>query len=80
MLYKMSQYYPELYERFGRNVKVKLDLSNYATKPDLKGATSIDTTNLVSNCDAPRLKVEVNKLDAEKLKAVLTDLTKLSSR
>ena len=35
-LYKMSQYFPKLYEPFGVDINVKIDLSNYATKTDLK--------------------------------------------
>ena len=77
-LYKMSQYFPELYESFGRNAKFEWDLSNYATKVDLKRATSTDTSNLASKHDVPKLKAEVDKLDFEKLKAALTDLTKPS--
>ena len=42
----MSQYSPKLWERLSRNIKVELDLSNYATKADLKGATWVDTSNL----------------------------------
>ena len=38
-LYQMSQYFPEPYKSFGRNINVKVDLSNYATKTDLKNAT-----------------------------------------
>ena len=41
----MSQYFPEPYEPFGRDINVKVDLSNYATKIDLKDATGIDTSN-----------------------------------
>ena len=37
----MNHYVHEPYERSGQNVKVKLDLSNYAKKADLKGATGI---------------------------------------
>ena len=47
-LYKMSQYFPKPSDRFGGNIKVELDLSNYATKADLKGATRVDTSNLAS--------------------------------
>ena len=36
----MSQYFPE--PTFLEKVKVKLDLSNYATKTDLKNASGID--------------------------------------
>ena len=42
----MSQYFPEPYNRFGGNVKVELDLSDYTTKTDFKNATGIDTSNL----------------------------------
>ena len=37
-LYKMRQYFPKPYKNFGGNVKVELELSNYATKTDLKNA------------------------------------------
>ena len=42
----MSEYFPEPTSSGGR-VKVELDLSNYATKADLKSATDVDTTNLL---------------------------------
>ena len=35
-LYKMSQYFPKPYEPFGGNINVRVDLSNYATKNDIK--------------------------------------------
>ena len=38
----MSEYFPEP-KSLGRKVKVELDLSNYATKADLKNLTGIDT-------------------------------------
>ena len=41
----MSQYFPKPYRRFGGNINVKVDLSNYATKVDLKNATEINTSN-----------------------------------
>ena len=37
------------YEHFGRNIKVELDLSNYATKVVLKGATGVNISNLAQN-------------------------------
>ena len=43
----MSEYFPKPYERFDRDISVKLDLSDYATKADLKEATGVDTSNLV---------------------------------
>ena len=56
----MSQYFPELYEHSGGDVKVKLDLPNYAKKADLKGATGIDTSTLASKRDSPNLKTKVD--------------------
>ena len=41
----MSQYFPKLYEPFGGNIKVKVDLSNYATKTDIKNIAHIDTSS-----------------------------------
>ena len=38
-LYKMRQYFPKPYKNFGGNVKIELELSNYATKTDFKNAT-----------------------------------------
>ena len=41
----MSQYFPKPYEPFGGDINVKVDLSNYATKVELKNATRIVTSN-----------------------------------
>ena len=71
----MIHYFPKPYEPFGRDINVKVDLSNYATKAYLKDTTGIDITlklNLVS------LKAEVDRLDIDKLAPVPVDLTKLS--
>ena len=57
----MSEYFPELKSSGGR-VKVKLDLSNYATKADLKNATSVDTTKFAKKVDLADLKSDVHKL------------------
>ena len=40
----MSQYFPKPYEPFGGDINVKADLSNYATKADLKNVTGVDTS------------------------------------
>ena len=32
----MSQYFPKPFRNFGRNISVKVDHSNYATKSDIK--------------------------------------------
>ena len=75
----MSEYFPKPYKRFGGDISVKLDLSNYVTKTDVKGATCVDMGNLVAKSDLARLKTEVDKTDVDKLKAVPTDLSKLSN-
>ena len=43
---KMSQYFPNPFRIFWGNIDVKVDLSNYATKTDLKKVTHVDTSNL----------------------------------
>ena len=60
-------------------VKVELDLSTYAKKPDLKGATGIDTTTLPSKTNLASLKTKADNLDADKLKTIPADLRKLSN-
>ena len=66
-LYKMSQYFPKPYESFGGDINVKVDLSNYATKADIKNILHIDTSSfaLKSNLASPKTKVD--KLDIDKL-------------
>ena len=53
---KMSQYFPESYERSVGNVKVELDLSNHATKADAKRATGLGVFMLASKTDLASLK------------------------
>ena len=72
-IYEMSQYFPKPYNGFGGNVKVELDLFNYATKTNLKGATGIDKSNLALQSNFAKLKSEVYKIDVEKLKTFPTD-------
>ena len=75
----MSDYFPKQYEPFGENISVKLNLSNYVTKVDLKRAKRIYTSNLAVKFDLASLKAEVDKIDVEKLKTVLVDLSKLNN-
>ena len=77
--YKMIQYFPKPYGPFGRDINVKIDLSNYATKTDLKGAIGIDTSNLAVKSNLVKLKAEVDKIDVDKLKTVSVNLSKLSN-
>ena len=43
-LYKMSQYFPKPYEPFDGDISVKIDLSNYARKDDIKNISDVDTS------------------------------------
>ena len=57
----MSQYFPKSYEPFGGNINVKVDLSNYATKADLKNATGVKTSKFAKKVDLANLKSNVDK-------------------
>ena len=70
----MSQYFPKPYDPFSRSINVKVDLSNYATKADIKNISHVDTSRF-----ALKTKNEVDKLDIDKLVPVPTDLSKLSN-
>ena len=74
----MSKYYPKPYKPFGRGIKVKLDLSNYATKADIKNISHVDTSSFALKSNLASLKTEVDKLDIDKLEPVPVDLSKLS--
>ena len=64
---KMTQYCPNPFEPFGGDIDIKVDLSNYAAKADLKNATEIDTSKLAAKSDLASLETEVDKLDVDKL-------------
>ena len=51
----MSEYFPKP-KSLGENVKIKLDLSNYPTKTDLKNATGVETSEIAKKTDLPHLK------------------------
>ena len=74
----MSQYFPKPYEPFGVDIKVKVDLSNYATKADIKNISHIVTSSFALKTNLANLKTEVDKLDIDKLVPVPVDLSKLS--
>ena len=76
--YKMSIYYPP-YKSSSQNIKVELDLANYATKDDVKNITHIDVSSFASKTNLAVLKTELDKTDADKLKTVPVDLAKLSN-
>ena len=74
----MIQYFWKPYEPFGGYIKVKVDISNYATKTDLKNVTHVDTSSFALKTNLGSLKTEVDKLDIDKLAPVPVDLSKLS--
>ena len=74
----MKQYFPKPYEPFGRDITVKVDLSNYATKIDLKNVTHVDTSSFTLKTNLANLKNQVDKLDIDKLAPASVDLIKLS--
>ena len=74
----MTQYYPP-YRSSSNNIKVKLDLVNYATKTDLKNITHVDVSSFASKTNLAALKTEVDRIDTDKLKTTPADLAKLSN-
>ena len=74
----MSQYFPKLFKSFGGNINVKVDLSNYATKTDLKNITHVDSSSFALKTNLASLKTEVDKLNIDKLALAPVDLSKLS--
>ena len=74
----MSHYFPKSFRSFGRNINVKVDLSNYATKTDSKNVTHVDTLSFALKTNLANLKTEVDNLDIDKLVPVPDDLSKLS--
>ena len=75
----MSQYFPKPYEPFGGDINVKVDLSNYATKTDIKNISHVDTSSFALKTNLANLKTEVDKLDIDNLVPIPTDLRKLSN-
>ena len=75
----MSQYFPKPFKNFRGDIKIKVDLSNYATKDDIKNIANMDTLNFALKTDIANLKNEVDTLDTDKLKTVPVDLSILSN-
>ena len=71
-------YYPP-YRGSSSNIKVKLDLTNYATKDDVKNITHVDVSSYATKTNLAALKNEVDKIDTDKLKTTPADLAKLSN-
>ena len=77
-LIKLSQYFPKPYEPFGGDINVKVDLSNYATKADIKNISHVDTSSFALKTNLASLKTEIYKLDIDKVVPVPVDLSKLN--
>ena len=75
----MSEYFPEPNSSGGR-ANVELDLSNYATKADLKNATGVAKSKFAKKVHLANLKSDVDKLDIDKLKNLPTNLISLKSK
>ena len=74
----MSQYFPKPYEPFGGDINVKVDISNYATKADIKNISHVDTSSFALKSNLGSFKTKVDKLDIDKSVTVSVDLSKLS--
>ena len=74
----MSKYFPKLHVPTGGDINVKVDFSNHATKTDIKNILHFDTSSFALKPNLASLKVEIDKLDIDKLVPVPVDLSKLS--
>ena len=76
----MSKYFPKPYEAFGRDINVKVALSNYATKKDIKNITHVHTSSFALKTNVAILKNKVDKLDIDKLKILPNNLRNLKTK
>ena len=74
----MSQYFSKPYEPFGGDINVKVDLSNYTTKTDLKNVSHVDVSSFALKTNLASFKAELDKLDIDKIVPVPVNLSKLS--
>ena len=75
----MSKYFEEP-ESLRERMKAELDLSNYATKADVKNARGVDTSKFAKRVDLASLKSNIEKLDIDKLKNGSTNLSNFESK
>ena len=74
----MSEYFPKPFKS-RENIKVKVDLSNYATKTDIKNITLANTSHFALKTNLANLKTEVHKLDIDRLEPILAYFSKLNN-
>ena len=79
ILYKISKDFPKPYEPFAGDIDVKVDISNYAKKADIKNITHVDTSGFALKSSLADLKTKVDKLDIDKLVPIHNDMSKLSN-
>ena len=75
----MSQYFPKPYEPFDGDINVKVDLSNYATKTDLKNLSHVVVSSVALKSKLANLKTELDKRDIYKVTPAPNDLPRLSN-
>ena len=75
----MGDYFHRRYKCSDGDISAKVDLSNYATKSDLKNISHVDVSSFARKSNLASLETEVDKIDADKLKTVPVDLAKLSN-
>ena len=75
----MSKYFSKP-KSLGANVKVEVDLSNYATKADFKNGAAVDALDFAKESDFANLKSDEDKLDIDKLKNIPCNLINLKRK
>ena len=75
---KLIQYFPKHYEPFGGDINVKVDLSSYVTKADIRNISHDDTQSFALKTNLASLKTQVDQLDIDKLVPFPVDLSNLS--
>ena len=73
-------YFTEQYIHSKNKIEAEIDLSNYATKSDLKNKVGVDTSDFAKKVDWANLKSDVDKLDIDKLENVTSVLTHFESK
>ena len=76
---KMSQYFLKPFDPFSGDINVKVDLSNYGTRADIKNISHVDTSSSALKTNLANLKTEVDKLNIDKFATAPVDLSKLSN-
>ena len=70
--------FPKPYEHSGGDINVIVDLSNFATKTDLKNVSHVDVSSFALKSNLANLKTEIDKLNIDKVTPAHNDLAKLS--